>query len=76
MKPIALTGVAMNKPNQSITGFTEVALRVHDLDLMRGFYEHVIGLEVLGENDPSDGSKPYSLPSGQGITIWRFSQRN
>jgi catechol 2,3-dioxygenase-like lactoylglutathione lyase family enzyme len=45
----------MNKPNQSITGITEIALRVHDLDLMRRFYEQVIGLEVLGENEPSDG---------------------
>lgn len=44
----------MNKPNQSITGITEIALRVHDLDLMRRFYEQVIGLEVLGENKPSD----------------------
>ena len=46
----------MNKPNQSITGITEIALRVHDLDLMRRFYEHVIGLEVIGENEPSDGT--------------------
>jgi len=46
----------MNKPNQSITGITEIALRVHDLDLMRRFYEQVIGLEVLGENEPSDGT--------------------
>ena len=44
----------MNKPNQSITGIAEIALRVHDLDLMRRFYEQVIGLEVLGENEPSD----------------------
>ena len=46
----------MNKPNQSITGITEIALRVHDLDLMRRFYEQVIGLEVLGENEHSDGT--------------------
>jgi len=46
----------MNKPNQSITGITEIALRVHDLDRMRRFYEQVIGLEVLGENEPSDGT--------------------
>ena len=44
----------MNKPNQSITGIAEIALRVHDLDLMRRFYEQVIGLEVLGENGPGD----------------------
>ena len=46
----------MNKPNQSITGFTEIALRVHDLDLMRRFYEQVIGLEVLRDNEHSDGT--------------------
>jgi catechol-2,3-dioxygenase len=46
----------MNKPNQSIKGFTEVALRVHDLDLMRKFYEQVIGLEVLGGNESGDGT--------------------
>ena len=46
----------MNKPNQSITGITEIALRVHDLDLMRRFYEQVIGLEVLGEKEHSDGT--------------------
>ena len=46
----------MNKPNQSITGFAEIALRVHDLDLMRRFYEQVIGLEVLRETKHSDGT--------------------
>ena len=46
----------MNKPNQSITGIAEIALRVHDLDLMRRFYEQVIGLEVLRENKNSDGA--------------------
>ena len=46
----------MNKPNQSITGIAEIALRVHDLDLMRRFYEQVIGLEVLGENEHSEGT--------------------
>jgi catechol-2,3-dioxygenase len=46
----------MNKPNQSITCIAEIALRVHDLDLMRRFYEQVIGLEVLNENEPSDGT--------------------
>jgi catechol-2,3-dioxygenase len=43
-------------PNQSITGITEIALRVHDLELMRRFYERVIGLEVIGEGEPSDGT--------------------
>jgi catechol-2,3-dioxygenase len=56
LKAIALKGVAMNKPNQSITGIAEIALRVHDLDLMRRFYEQVIGLEVLREIKESDGT--------------------
>jgi catechol-2,3-dioxygenase len=56
LKPIALKGAAMNKPNRSITGITEIALRVHDLDLMRRFYEQVIGLEVLVENEHNDGT--------------------
>jgi hypothetical protein len=56
LKPIALKGVAMNKPNQSITGIAEIALRVHDLDLMRRFYEQVIGLEVLREIKDSNGT--------------------
>ena len=46
----------MNKPNRAITGIAEVALRVHDLDLMRRFYEQVIGLEVLREIKQSDGT--------------------
>jgi catechol-2,3-dioxygenase len=45
----------MNKPNQSITGIAEIALRVHDLDLMRRFYEQVIGLQVLREIQESSG---------------------
>ena len=49
----------MNKPNPSITGITEIALRVHDLDLMRRFYEEVIGLEVLRENEPNDGTPTF-----------------
>jgi len=56
----------MNKPNQSITGIAEIALRVHDLDLMRRFYEHVIGLEVLGESEPSDGSTAIFFAVGAG----------
>jgi len=40
----------MNKSNQSVKGIAEISLRVHDLDLMRRFYEQVIGLEVLREN--------------------------
>ena len=46
----------MNKPNQSITGVAEIALRVHDLDLMRRFYEQVIGLDVLREINDSNGT--------------------
>jgi catechol-2,3-dioxygenase len=45
----------MNKSNQSITGIAEISLRVHDLDLMRRFYEQVIGLQVLRENQESSG---------------------
>ena len=45
----------MNKSNQSITGIAEISLRVHDLDLMRRFYEEVIGLEVLREYQESSG---------------------
>ena len=46
----------MNKTNRSITGMAEVALRVHDLDRMRRFYEQVIGLEVLREVKESKGT--------------------
>ena len=46
----------MNKSNQSITGIAEISLRVHDLDLMRRFYEQVLGLQVLRENKNSDGT--------------------
>jgi len=46
----------MNKPNQSITGIAEIALRVHDLDLMRRFYEQVIGLKVLREIKDNHGT--------------------
>jgi catechol-2,3-dioxygenase len=56
LKPIALNGVAMNKPNQSITGIAEIALRVHDLELMREFYEQVICLEVLREIKDTNGA--------------------
>ncbi len=45
----------MNKSNQSITGIAEISLRVHDLDLMRRFYEQVLGLQVLRENQESSG---------------------
>ena len=45
----------MNKSNQSITGIAEISLRVHDLDLMRRFYEQVMGFQVLRENQESTG---------------------
>jgi catechol-2,3-dioxygenase len=55
----------MNQPNKSITGITEIALRVHDLDLMRKFYEQVIGLEVLREVKDSEGTAIfYSVGTG------------
>lgn len=46
----------MNKSNQSITGLAEISLRVHNLELMRKFYEQVIGLRVLKENRYTGGS--------------------
>jgi len=46
----------MNKSNQSVTGIAEISLRVHDLDLMRKFYEQVLGLEVLREIKNGDGT--------------------
>ncbi|MCL4868816.1 MAG: VOC family protein [Anaerolineae bacterium] len=46
----------MNKLNQAITGIAEIALRVHDLDLMRRFYEQVVGLELLREIKDSKGT--------------------
>ena len=46
----------MHKSSQSITGITEVSLRVHDLGLMRSFYEQVIGLQVLREIKNADGA--------------------
>ena len=57
----------MNQSNQSITGIAEVSLRVHDLDLMRRFYEQVLGLQVLRESKNSDGTVDgvfYSVGAG------------
>ena len=65
----------MNKSNQAITGIAEISLRVHDLDLMRRFYEEVIGLEVLREYEDSEG-KAVFYAVGQGMKTWRFSKRN
>ena len=67
----------MNKPNQSITGIAEIALRVHDLDLMRRFYEQVIGLEVLRETKNSDGALVVVFYSvGAGDDYLALSKRN
>jgi catechol-2,3-dioxygenase len=56
----------MNKANQSITGIAEISLRVHDLDLMRRFYEQVIGLQVLRENQESSGKAVfYAVGAGE-----------
>ena len=46
----------MNQSNPSIQGIAEISLRVHDLDLMRTFYEEVIGLEVLREYQATTGT--------------------
>jgi catechol-2,3-dioxygenase len=53
---MVLKGVAVNNLNQAITGMAEIALRVHNLDLMRRFYEQVIGLKVLREIKDSKGA--------------------
>ena len=45
----------MNQSNQAITGIAEITLRVHDFDRMRRFYEQVLGLKVLRENQASSG---------------------
>ena len=41
----------MNKSNRPVKGLGEVSIRVTDLDKMRKFYEEVIGLEVIGQED-------------------------
>jgi catechol 2,3-dioxygenase-like lactoylglutathione lyase family enzyme len=56
LNPIARKGEAMNKSNPSVTGIVEISQRVHDLDLMRRFYEQVLGLQVLRENKNSAGT--------------------
>jgi catechol-2,3-dioxygenase len=45
----------MNKSNHCITAITEISLRVHNLDIMRKFYEEVLGLEVIQEFDDHSG---------------------
>ena len=65
----------MNKPNQSITGIAEVALRVHDLPLMREFYEGVIGLEALREVKESDGTAIFYAVGAGGDHLALFEEK-
>ena len=41
----------MNKSDRHVKGIGEVSIRVTDLDKMRKFYEEVIGLEVIRQED-------------------------
>ena len=41
----------MNKPASRIKGLGEVSIRVQDLDSMRKFYEEVVGLQVLRQEE-------------------------
>jgi len=36
--------------NRSVRGLGEIALRVHDLEAMTGFYRDVVGLEVMRDS--------------------------
>ncbi len=45
----------MNQSSRCITGIAEVSLRVHNLDVMRKFYEEVLGLEVEQDLDDHSG---------------------
>ena len=55
----------MNKSNQLVQGLAEVSLRVHDFDVMRRFYEQVIGLETLKEIEENGGRAVfYGLGAG------------
>jgi len=45
----------MKKSNQHITGLAEISLRVHNLKVMRRFYEEVLRLQVMQEFDDSSG---------------------
>jgi catechol-2,3-dioxygenase len=44
-------GAAMNQTNRHVKGLGEVSIRVSDLDVMRKFYEEVVGLEVLRRDE-------------------------
>ncbi|MFL7890671.1 MAG: VOC family protein [Anaerolineales bacterium] len=41
----------MNKPASRIKGLGEVSIRVQDLESMRKFYEEVVGLQVLRQEE-------------------------
>ena len=41
----------MNKSNRRVKGLGEVSIQVRDLDVMRKFYEEVVGLEVIRQED-------------------------
>jgi catechol 2,3-dioxygenase-like lactoylglutathione lyase family enzyme len=41
----------MKEQNHPIKGLGEVSIRVRDLDVMRKFYEELVGLEVLSRGD-------------------------
>lgn len=41
----------MNKLKRRIKGLGEVSIRVNDLDAIHKFYEEVVGLEVLGQDE-------------------------
>jgi len=41
----------MNEPTRHVKGIGEVSIRVTDLDAMHKFYEEVIGLEVIRQED-------------------------
>jgi len=64
----------MNKSNQSITGIAEISLRVHDLDLMRKFYEQVIGLQVLREKQESSGKAIFYIVGAGGDNLALFEE--
>ena len=41
----------MPKSNRRVKGLGEVSIQVRDLDVMRKFYEEVVGLEVIRQED-------------------------
>ena len=53
----------MNNSNRRIKGLGEVSIRVNNLDTMHKFYEEVLGLEVLGQDE---GSVFFKIAEGYG----------